>query len=150
MWRGWTTAMIGSVVAMNGAEQPRDSHARRRVAQLCVRLALESAGLATQGPMRDLAMRIAGAIRTGLAPEELDDELDKLEDLLLRAGFPAGLSAARAGYTELPGVGDGHPVLEVLACPADTCSRLEPPTEAGREPACHVLGGSLRRVRLRP
>src|ERR1700710_1316588 len=121
-------------------------HAGPRVAQLCVRLAQESGPLTTPGPMHDLAIQIAGEIRGGRAPEELDDELDELEDLLLRAGFTAGLSPARSQYAVLPGAGDGHPVL---ACPVGTCTRLEPPTAAGAEPTCRVLGRLLRRVRLR-
>jgi len=144
-WPGNGDERIGGWV--NDAERP--GHAGQRVAQLCVRLAQESGPVATPGPMRDLAIRIAGEICGGRAPEELDDELDELEDLLLRAGFTAGLSPARSQYTALRGVGDGHPVLEVLACPAGTCTRVELPTAAGDEPACHVLGQSLRRVRLR-
>lgn len=121
--------------------------AGERIGWLCVRLAQPDGPLAKPGPMRDLATRIAGRLRGGRAPGDLDDDLDELEDLLLLAGYTGGLSGNRAVYLPLPGV-SGHPVLEVLACPAETCHRVEAPS-AGEDPVCAVAGKPLRRVRLR-
>lgn len=107
--------------------------------------------MSAPGPMHDLANWIATEIRTGRDPGELDDAFDQLEDLLLRAGYAAGLSPSRSPYARLSGIGDGHPVLEVLACPAGQCARVEPPDRGGgEEPVCHVLQQPLRWVRLQP
>lgn len=97
--------------------------------------------------MRDLATRIAGRLRGGRAPGDLDDDLDDLEDMLLQAGFTAGLSGNRAAYAPLPGI-SGHPVLEVLACPSEMCRRVETPA-ANQDLVCAVAEKPLRRVRLK-
>ncbi|PSL43002.1 hypothetical protein B0I31_1339 [Saccharothrix carnea] len=113
-----------------------------RVAQLCLRLADDTGPLAKPGPLRDLAVQAAQAIRTGA--DTADDDLDRLDDMLLREGYAAGLGASRS--SRLPGLGGGHPLLEVLTCPADRCDRVEPPT--GAPPMCAVLRRPLRRLSL--
>ena len=123
-----------------------DKHDGRRIGQLCVRLSEERGPLAQPGPMRDLAVRVAAAVRDRRSPARLSDELDELEDLLLRAGNTAGLSASRSVAPDLPGIGGGHPQLDVFACPARACLRVEPTDDD--VPVCHVLGQPLRRQRL--
>lgn len=122
-----------------------DEVTTQRIAQMCTRLSSPSGPLAGAGPMRDLALRIAGALRDGRHPE-LDADLDELDDLLLRKGFTAGLSTCRSA-SGVAGIGDGHPHLDVLTCPAELCARVEP-AEVERD--CPVLGAPLRRTRLRP
>ncbi|GGK88747.1 hypothetical protein [Mangrovihabitans endophyticus] len=117
-----------------------------RLESLCLRLAGPGDPLAEPGPMHDLAARIAGDVRAGR--EDLSDELDSLEDRLLAAGYAAGLSSARSPYAPVPGLGDGHPPLTVLACPAGRCTRVEPPADP--PPLCAVLRRPLVRVRLGP
>jgi len=97
--------------------------------------------------MRDLALRVAAAVRDGRSPDELSDDLDKLEELLLRAGYTAGLGNVRSVAPDLPGIGGGHPQLEVFACPDQTCLRVVPPGDD--VPVCRVLDRPLHRVRLR-
>lgn len=123
-----------------------DKHDGRRIGQLCARLSAERGPLAVAGPMRDLALRIAAAVRGGRSATELSDKLDELEDLLLRAGHTAGLSDVRSVAPDLPGIGGGHPQLEVFACPTQACLRVVPPDDD--EPVCRVLDRPLRRVRL--
>lgn len=80
----------------------------------------------TSPEVRARAESIADRVRGGASPAELIDDFDELEVLLLRAGHAAGLSPVRS-YEQLPGAGDGHRVLEVLACPGGSCSRFEAP-----------------------
>lgn len=101
-----------------------------QLAVLCQRMAVESDAVRTSPSVRALAESIADRVRDGVAVGELTAELDELEDMLLRAGHPAGLSPVRS-YERLLGTGDGHRVLEVLACPGSTCTRFEAP---GAEP----------------
>ena len=70
------------------------------------------------------------------------DDLDEIEDRLLRAGYAAGLSSTR-GYQPLPGV--SRPVLEFLACPAGRCPRAELPGSRAR---CAVFAAPMTRTRL--
>jgi hypothetical protein len=119
------------------------SAADPRVTQLCVRLADGTGPFAAPGPMRDLALAVALAIRTGGV--EVNGDLDRLDDMLLRAGYAAGLGADRSS-TQLPGLGGGHPVLEVLVCPADRCDRVQTATDP--VPECAVLHRPLRRLAL--
>ncbi|WP_433732672.1 hypothetical protein ACQP0C_10135 [Nocardia sp. CA-129566] len=138
---------------MNTGGHGRPRQVDHRIEQLCARLAESSGPLATPGPMRERARSIAAAIRAGRPPADLDTELDELEDLLLRNGFAAGLSSSRSTYTTLPGIGGiggGHPSLEVLACPADACDRMQAPDPSAPAPTCAVLGQPLRLIRLRP
>jgi hypothetical protein len=123
-----------------------DKHDGRRIGQLCARLSEKRGPLTVVGPMRDLAMRIAVAVRDGRSPAEISDDLDELEDLMLRAGYTAGISASRSVAPDLPGIGGGHPQLEVFACPAQACLRVVPPDDD--VPVCRVLDRPLRRVRL--
>lgn len=76
----------------------------------------------------------------------MSDDLDQLEDLLLRAGYTAGLSAFRSVVSDLPGLGGGHAQLIVFACPAQACLRVEPSDDVA--PVCRVLGQPLRKVAL--
>jgi hypothetical protein len=126
------------------------THAQEQLALLCARLSAETGPLVTDGSMRALATSIAEQIRAGADPADLADVFDELDDLLLRAGYAAGLGSYRTGdpsFTRLPGVGDGHPVLEVLACPGNRCARVELPD--GKQ-LCPVFGKPLGRIRLRP
>lgn len=97
-----------------------------RLAVLCRRLADDTDAVRTSPEVGALAESIAGRVRDGVALDELDEELDELEILLLRAGHAAGLSPVRS-YERFPGADDGHRVLEVLACPASVCARVEAP-----------------------
>lgn len=123
-------------------------HDGRRIGQLCARLSAERGPLTVAGPMRRLALQIATAVRAGRSATELSGELDELEDLLLRAGYTAGLSDVRSAVPELPGIGGGHPQLEVFTCPAQACLRVSPLDSDS--PVCRVLDRPLRRVRLGP
>ena len=71
-------------------------------------------------------------------------ELDHLDDLLARAGLD-GVERTSRGYRPLPGL-PGHPVVEVLACPLDRCSRIA--SVADPAPRCGVAGRPLRPIRL--
>jgi len=96
--------------------------------------------------MCELALHVAAAVRVGRSPDEFSDDLDELEELLLRAGYTAGLGDVRSAVPNLPGLGGGHPQLEVFACPDQTCPRV---VSAGSGvPLCRVLDQPLRRVRL--
>ncbi|NBH05547.1 hypothetical protein [Amycolatopsis sp. SID8362] len=119
---------------------------KRRFGVLCARLSADGGPLAEAGPMRDLAERIVAEVRLGRPPAELTGDLDALEDLLLRAGYTAGLSDVRSVAPPLPGLGGGHPQLEVFACPGETCLRVAP--LSADVPACRVLDRPLRRLRL--
>lgn len=123
-----------------------DKHDGRRIGRLCARLSEERGPLAVVESLRDLALRIAAAVRGGESSGAMSAELDELEDLLLRAGYTAGLSDFRSVAPDLPGIGGGHPQLEVFACPASTCLRVEPLDDD--VPICRVLDRPLRRVRL--
>jgi hypothetical protein len=123
---------------------------QQQLALLCVRLRENAGLLAGDGPIGDLAASIVRRYRSGARPGELDDALDELEDLLLRAGHAGGLGSYRSvvpSYEGLPGLGDGHPVLEVEGCPRGRCARVEVPGEGA---GCAVFGEPLRRIRLRP
>ncbi|WP_197319934.1 hypothetical protein [Saccharomonospora sp. NB11] len=127
-----------------------DRHEEARIGRLCVRLGETRGPLAEAGPTRDLALRIAATVRDrgSSASVSVSRDLDALEDMLLRAGYTAGLSPSRALVPDLPGVGVGHPQLTVLACPAQVCARVEPPD--AEAPVCRVLSRPLRRVPLQP
>jgi hypothetical protein len=115
-----------------------------QLAQLCVRLSSPADPLSTDGPMRALALRVAARVRSGVPVTDLEVDLDRLDDLLLEAGYAAGLSPDRVPYAGLPGgLGDGHPVLAVLACPLASCARVELAAAV-----CTVSGQPLRRVIL--
>ncbi|MFH8976338.1 hypothetical protein [Streptomyces sp. NPDC017890] len=117
-----------------------------QLAVLCRRLADDTDAVRTSPEVGALAESILGRVRDGTALEELADDFDELETLLLRAGHAAGLSPVRS-YERFPGAGDGHRVLEVLACPAGVCARIEAP---GAEPVlCVALRQSMRVTRLR-
>lgn len=123
---------------------------QQQLALLCVRLRDTTDPLAGDGPLGALAASIARRCQSGAGPAELADALDELDDLLLRAGHAGGLGAYRSvvpSYDRLPGLGDGHPVLEVEGCPRGRCARVEVP---GDETRCAVFGEPLRRIRLRP
>ncbi|MFV5996299.1 hypothetical protein ACNPQM_28840 [Streptomyces sp. NPDC056231] len=97
-----------------------------QLAVLCRRLADTADAVRTSPEIRARAESISDRVRGGATPCELADEFDALEEMLLRAGHAAGLSPVRS-YERLPGGGDGHRVLEVLACPGGTCPRVEAP-----------------------
>jgi hypothetical protein len=122
------------------------SAAAEQVAQLCLRLSSSRDPLSGPGPMHDLATVIAARLRAGASPGSLASDLDRLDDLLLRAGYAAGLGESRLPYAPLPGSGDGHPVLEVLACPGSCCPRVLAP--GATVPECGVLRRPMRRVTL--
>jgi len=117
-----------------------------QLAVLCQRLADDTDAVRTLPEVRALAESIVDRVRDGVALDELADEFDELEELLLRSGHAAGLSPVRS-YERLLGARDGHRVLEVLACPAGTCTRVEAP---GAEPVpCLVHRQPMVVTRLR-
>ncbi|MFE9610766.1 hypothetical protein [Streptomyces sp. NPDC006012] len=97
-----------------------------QLAILCERLADCADAVRTSPEIRACAESIADRVRGGTAPLELADDFDELEELLLQAGYAAGLSPVRV-YERLLGAGDGHRVLEALTCPGGSCSRIEAP-----------------------
>lgn len=117
-----------------------------RLEQLCLRLSTKDDPLSRPGPLHDLATRVAAEIREGRSPSSLGDDLDRIEDLLLEAGYATGLSNSRSSYVPIPGLGGHRPALEVLACPADICTRVEAPTPD--VPTCPVTQLPLRRLAL--
>ncbi|MQY34583.1 hypothetical protein SRB17_25530 [Streptomyces sp. RB17] len=117
-----------------------------QLAVLCGRLADPADAVRTSPEIRARAETIADRVRGGAAPDELADDFDELEELLLRAGHAAGLSPVRS-YERLPGAGDGHPVLEVLACPGGTCSRLEAPGSVPVDCLVHRRPMAVTRLR---
>ncbi|MBT2442124.1 hypothetical protein J7E93_18845 [Streptomyces sp. ISL-36] len=131
-----------------------------RLGELCRRLTDPSSSpqlgaLGEQGAR--LVETIVSALRDGRSPEQLDEFLDELEELLLAAGHSAGLGSYRTtppppttGFQSLPVAGPGHPALYVLACPAGRCGRVEAPdADASDQPACGILGRPLNVVPLR-
>ncbi|MGW3338680.1 hypothetical protein ACWDCL_14560 [Streptomyces sp. NPDC001009] len=133
----------------DGSGGPR----HERLASLCHRLAA-TAHAPELGPEgRLLIEHITAEVRGGRSPEELEDEFDELEDLLLAAGFTAGLGSYRTDappvYQRFPGA--GHPLLRVLVCPGGCCARVEAPApEGGPAPECRIFGRPLREIGLRP
>ncbi|MEV0355710.1 hypothetical protein AB0H71_06545 [Nocardia sp. NPDC050697] len=101
-----------------------------QLAVLCQRMADDSDAVRTAPEARALVESITSRLRDGAGLDDLTDRLDRLEEMLLRAGHAAGLSPVRS-YERLLGTNDGHRVLEVLRCPAGTCTRVEVP---GSEP----------------
>jgi hypothetical protein len=97
-----------------------------QLAVLCQRLADDTDAVRTLPDVRALAESIVDRVCDGVALDELSDDVDELEELLLRAGHAAGLSPVRS-YERMLGTGDGHRVLEVLVCPGSTCTRVEAP-----------------------
>ncbi|WP_217142500.1 hypothetical protein [Streptomyces sp. AC627_RSS907] len=117
-----------------------------QLAVLCRRLADDTDAVRTSPEVRTLAESIVGRVRDGVACEELAEEFDELELLLLRAGHAAGLGPVRS-YERFPGASDGRRVLEVLACPAGVCPRVEVPDA---EPVfCGVFRQPMVVTRLR-
>ncbi|WP_030805118.1 hypothetical protein [Streptomyces sp. NRRL F-2799] len=120
-----------------------------RLAALCHRLTERAPELGPEG--RRLIDHITTEVRDGRSPEELEDSFDELEDLLLAAGFTAGLGSYRTDtppvYQRFPGA--GHPLLHVLACPGGGCARVEAP-EPESPAQCRIFGRPLREIRLRP
>ncbi|MFD6329537.1 hypothetical protein ACFWGI_08235 [Streptomyces niveus] len=74
---------------------------------LCMRLGDETDALRTSPGILALAESIIGRVRDGVAPDQLADDFDALEELLLRAGHAAGLSPVRS-YERFFGPADGH------------------------------------------
>ncbi|MDI2130511.1 hypothetical protein [Yinghuangia seranimata] len=117
-----------------------------QLAVLCRRLADDSDAVRTSPEIRGLAESIVARVRSGVTMAELAHDFDVLEERLLRAGHAAGLSPVRS-YERLLNAGDGHRVLEVLACPGGTCARIEAP---GAELApCLVHRQPMVAMRLR-
>ena len=130
------------------------SQAHERLGELCRRLATAPGLLDRDEQARLLVARISEDVRAGRRPEELDDAFDELEELLLTAGYSAGLGSYRStppvAYGPLPGAGHGHPALYVLTCPAGLCGRVEAPEpDSDEQPGCRVLGQPLRETGLR-
>ncbi|MFB7496641.1 hypothetical protein ACFC09_18465 [Streptomyces sp. NPDC056161] len=117
-----------------------------QLAVLCERLADAADAVRSSPEVRACAESIADRVRGGAAPLELADDFDELEELLLQAGHSAGLSPFRT-YERLLGVGDGHRVLEVLACPGGTCSRIEAPGAAPVDCLVHRRPMAVNRLR---
>ncbi|WP_344570437.1 hypothetical protein [Streptomyces axinellae] len=126
-----------------------------RLAALCHRLT-SAPDMPALGDQADrLVAHLISQLRAGRSPDELEDAFDELEDVLLAAGYSAGLGTYRSdtppAYQSFPGPGSGRARLYVLACPRGHCSRVEAPaSEGGEPPVCRVFGGPLREVGLRP
>lgn len=135
---------------MSGLDDDGDGGpGHERLAALCHRLTEPAPEL---GPEADrLIDHITTEVRDGRPPEELEDSFDELEDLLLAAGFTAGLGSYRSDtppvYRRFPGA--GHPLLRVLACPGGGCARVEAP-EPVSPARCRIFERPLREIRLRP
>lgn len=117
-----------------------------QLAVLCQRLADDTDPVRTSPAVRALAESIVRSVCGGVAPGELADDFDELEERLLRAGHAAGLSPVRS-YERFPGAGDGHRVLEVLACPGGVCTRVEAP--GAEPPLCVAQRQPMVLTRLR-
>ncbi|MFG2816113.1 hypothetical protein [Streptomyces sp. NPDC048410] len=130
-----------------------DGPGHERLAALCHRLGAASRAPELGPEGHRLIDHITAEVRGGRSPEELEDSFDELEDLLLIAGFSAGLGSYR---TDTPPVyrsfaGAGHPLLHVLACPGGCCARVEAPApEGGPAARCRIFGEPLREIGLRP
>ncbi|MFF3125942.1 hypothetical protein ACFVRD_27275 [Streptomyces sp. NPDC057908] len=133
---------------MSGLDE-YSSPGHERLAALCHRLARQAPELSAEG--RRLMVHITTELRGGRPPEELEDSFDELEDLLLAAGFTAGLGSYRTDippvYQRFPGA--GHPLLHVLACPGGSCARVEAPAPESAQ-QCRIFAQPLREIRLRP
>src|SRR3954467_15036009 len=105
-----------------------------QLAVLCHRMGDESDPVRSVPAVRSTVDGIVARLRSGTGADRLVADLDEVDERLLRAGYAAGLSPTRI-YRSLPG--DGHPVLEVLACPAGACPRVELPRTGA---ACAVFG----------
>ncbi|MFI8347990.1 hypothetical protein [Streptomyces sp. NPDC085596] len=130
-----------------------DGPGHERLAALCHRLTATSHAPELGAEGRRLIDHITAEVRGGRSPEELEDSFDELEDLLLAAGFTAGLGSYRTdtppGYRRFSGA--GHPLLHVLACPGGCCARVEAPApEGGPAAQCRIFGRPLREIGLRP
>jgi hypothetical protein len=107
---------------------------------LCRRLADDGDPVRSRPDLRERADRIVAGLRSGV---DVTSALDDLDDQLLRSGYAAGLDASRI-YRALPG--SGHPVLEVLTCPAGRCDRVELPRTGA---TCAVFDRPMTLTRLR-
>ncbi len=132
-----------------------DRHAAARLAQLCAHLAEDDGPLPVDPALRAQVQSIVSKARAGLDLAEMRADLDALHAALRGAGVAAGLGihrdATSGGYRPLTGLGDGRPILQVLACPMELCTRVEPAeADACRDPMCQVLDQQMRRVRIEP
>ncbi|MFI8307246.1 hypothetical protein ACIF80_28195 [Streptomyces sp. NPDC085927] len=137
-----------------GRSGPRGGHAR--LGEFCRRLTDASGPLGLGERGLRLVESITSELRTGRAPEELDDAFDELEEELLAAGHSAGLGSYRTtpppltpGYQRLPVAGPVRPPLHVLACPRGHCGRVEAPGDDAPHPGCRIFEQPLRTVPLR-
>ncbi|MFE1941475.1 hypothetical protein [Streptomyces massasporeus] len=141
-------------IETGGRSGPRGGHAR--LGELCRRLTDGSGSLGLGERGLRLIESITSELRTGRAPEELDDAFDELEEELLAAGHSAGLGSYRTtptpltpGFQQLPVAGRNHPPLHVLACPRGHCGRVEAPGDDASHPGCRIFDQPLRTVPLR-
>ncbi|MFH8798710.1 hypothetical protein ACH4F6_03775 [Streptomyces sp. NPDC017936] len=132
-----------------------------RLAVLCARLAEPGGPLAEDAGLRALAADAVARVRQGRDRDEIDACLDELEDGLLAAGHTAGLGAYRTvpaqphpAFEPLPGLGAGRPLLEVLTCPRERCTRVEAPPAPGASaagpPHCALFGEPLKPFDVTP
>jgi hypothetical protein len=112
-----------------------------RLATLCVRLGDDSDPVRADPSVRPFVDDVVARLHAGDL-DRLSDDLDEIEDRLLRAAYAAGLSSTRV-YRPLPGA--GRSVLEYLACPAGRCPRVELPDS---EAKCAIAAAPMTRTRL--
>ncbi|ARQ67808.1 hypothetical protein CAG99_02245 [Streptomyces marincola] len=129
---------------------------------LCARLGEGRGPLVDDVELSRLATGIAAGVREQRPREEIEERLDALEDLLLRAGHTAGLGSYRSspvpphGYGALPGLGEGRPLLEVVVCPRGRCTRVEVPPPRGDGPGgeagprCALFDDALKHLDVSP
>lgn len=144
------------MAAPNEPERPDD-----RLAVLCARLGEPDGPLTEDAQLRALAADTVARVRQGRRRDEVDACLDELEDRLLAAGHTAGLGSYRTvpaqpfpAFEPLPGLGGGRPLLEVLTCPRERCTRVEVPAPRGTDAAgrghCALFDEPLKPLDVTP
>ena len=122
------------------------------VAALCRELEQgDLQSIADQAGAAEILTRIIGALRNGTEPPALAAEWDELQEALIRYGIDGGLvPPAKLLYRSSPAAaGDGHPVIEVWACPGGRCSRWHVAADTADPPTCAVNeGAALVRRRI--
>ncbi|NBE52993.1 hypothetical protein [Streptomyces boluensis] len=116
------------------------------VAWLCEALPLLRDRASAEGLGGELA-EVAEQARNGA------DIAERLDALRRRLGLPAPgparsgdvppVAAPSVGIVAVPGIGGGHPVADVLRCPARACARAWVRRSGARTPQCLLHGQDL-------
>lgn len=148
-----------------GAQARGDDENKVRLGVLCARLADLSGSSGEDAALDALTARLIALLeheRTAVPNSArsdaavLDSVLDELDSLLPRTGPTGGHSSNRTSpsqplFSPLPGMGNNHPLLEVLVCPRNRCQRVEIPDEAGLgAPRCRIFNERLKALGLTP